>query len=259
MAIKVKEPHPLSIINIKLNNNNNSDNTQCVCHVWLCQYGHWSSALLNDFPAPLVFLYVSLFVCQNNHTGLSQWVLYIFLWFIPKGTDTLHTHCMSEIIREKKRVSGREEELRRRGEELCLDIINFLKTTTTTFALEIIGYTIGGVSPDTGFQLLQSIITTRRYMESNKETFKMVLLRPNADLLDQSWWSATNNTQRLTGQTKPDKTSVLPSICTITMQYIVCSVRNALICIFTELMMRGVYRTSATQLNCKTLITYKVT
>lgn len=122
------------------------------------------------FVSMFVFLFVCLFVSPNYHTGRSHWVSYIFLWFIPKGTNTSHTHCMSEIIREKKRVSGREEELRRRGEELRLDIIKYLKTTTA-FGSEIIGCSIGvGLSPDTGFQWLQSIITTWCYMESNKET-----------------------------------------------------------------------------------------
>lgn len=123
------------------------------------------------FVSMFVSLFVCLFVSPNYHTGLSHWVSYIFLWFIPKGTHTSHTHCMSEIIREKQRVSGREEELRRRGEELRLDIMKYLKTTTTAFGSEIIGCSIGvGLSPDTGFQWLQSIITTWCYMESNKET-----------------------------------------------------------------------------------------
>lgn len=115
----------------------------------------------------------------------------------PKGhTHIAYTlHVRNNLGEKEGEWKGRRAPEERRGEELRLDIIKYLKTTTTTFASEIIGYGIGGVSPDTGFQWLQSIITIRRYMESNKETFKMVLLRPHADLVDQSWWSATNNTK----------------------------------------------------------------
>lgn len=83
-----------------------------------------------------------LFVSLNWHRGLSHRVSYIFLWFIPKGTHTSRTHCMSEIIREKKWVSGGEEQLQRRGEEGRLGIIKYSKTTTTTFGWEIIGCSI---------------------------------------------------------------------------------------------------------------------
>lgn len=143
MAIKGTDPTSVSIIITELNNNNTSDNTHCVCCVWLCQHGHRSSALLNDFQLLLfVSIFACLFVSPNDHTGLGHCVSYIFLWFTPQGTHTLHTHCMPKTIREKKSVSGREEELWRRGEEVCLDIIKYLKTATT-FGSEIIGCSTG--------------------------------------------------------------------------------------------------------------------
>lgn len=140
VVIMYTNPPELCIIIIKLNNNNSRNNTPCVCCVWLCQYGHWSSDLLNYIPALLVCS--CLFVSPNYHRGLSHRVSYIFLWFIPKGTHTLLTHCMSEIIREKKWVSGGEEQLQKRGEEGRLGIIKYSKTTTTTFGWEIIGCSI---------------------------------------------------------------------------------------------------------------------
>lgn len=127
----------------------------------------WSSIFSS---AQLFFSSSCLFVSPNYHRGLSHRVPHIFLWFIPKGTHTSHTHCMSEIIQRKSGwVEGKNNSSAE--ERKCVLIIKYLKTTTTTFGWEIIGCSIEvGVSPDTVFQWLQSIITTWRYMESNKET-----------------------------------------------------------------------------------------
>lgn len=165
MAIMYTETPELSIITIKLNNNNNRNNTPCICCIWLCQYAHWSSALLNDFFQLFLFVSVCLLVCLSKLPWRAEPLCIVHISVVyptgqPRIKHTLHVrNNPGEKVGE-----WRGRTARRRGEKVCLHIIKYLKTATTTFGWEIIGCSIEvGVSWH-WFQWLQSIIATWCYM-----------------------------------------------------------------------------------------------